>query len=126
MKKLLILFSHKLTEDQINDSINKLGIEKFVYLPENLQTIWSNVNPHSDDMSELNKIFNFINFELKVGDYALIQGEWGYVYNTINFTKSLGIIPIYASTERIVNEIYKENGTIEKISLFKHVKFKKY
>lgn len=126
MNKLLILFSHKLTEEQVIDAKKNLEINEFIYLPEYLQKIWSNVNPYIDDKSELLKIFDFIKNNLAKNDYALIQGEWGYVYDTINYCKSLDIIPIYATTERFVSEINKGNGQIEKTSIFKHVMFKKY
>lgn len=126
MKKLLVLFSHKLTAEQVRDATDNLNIEEIIYLPEELQKIWSNVNPYEDSKNSLQNIFNFIRTTLKQDDFALIQGEWGFVYDTINFCKSIDITPIYATTERIAKEITKENGVVEKISVFKHVKFKKY
>ena len=126
LKKLLVLFSHKLTAEQVKDASDNLNIEEIIYLPEELQKIWSNVNPYEDSKKSLQNIFNFIRTTLKQDDFALIQGEWGFVYDTINFCKSIDITPIYATTERIAKEIAKENGVVEKISVFKHVKFKKY
>lgn len=126
MKKLLVLFSHKLTEAQILDAKENLNISSIISLPNELQIIWSNVNPFSDDKSSLYKIHLFINKALCNGDYALVQGEWGYVYDTVNFCKENNIIPIYATTERVVSESTQEDGTIEKTSIFKHVMFKRY
>ena len=126
LKKLLVLFSHKLTAEQVKDASDNLNIEEIIYLPEELQKIWSNVNPYKDCKDSLNLIFEFVKKSLQKDDYALIQGEWGYVYDSINFCKTMKIIPIYATTERVVRETPLSDGTIEKISIFKHVKFKQY
>ncbi len=40
MKKMFLLFSHKLTQTQKDDAIKTLGIDEFVYLPENLQQVF--------------------------------------------------------------------------------------
>lgn len=126
MKKLLVLFSHKLTKEQIEDSTNNLKVNEIITLPEDLQKIWSNVSPYLDNKALLKEIHDFITKKLSSEDYALVQGEWGYVYDTVNFCKENNIIPIYATTERVVSESTQEDGTIEKTSIFKHVMFKRY
>lgn len=69
---------------------------------------------------------NYIEKESNKEDYALIQGEWGFVYNAVNFCKKIGVIPVYSTTDREVREIHKEDGSVEKISIFKHIVYKKY
>ena len=43
MKKMFLLFSHNLTQIQIDDAKNNLDIEKFVSLSQDLQELWSNI-----------------------------------------------------------------------------------
>ncbi len=126
MKKMFLLFSHKLTELQKEDAINSLNVEKFISLPEKLQNFWSNVDPVEYDTENFNEIMMYLQEESNNGDFALIQGEWGFVYNAVNFCKKIGIIPLYSTTEREVKEIHKNDGSVEKISIFKHVIYKKY
>ncbi len=126
MKKMFLLFSHKLTEIQREDAINTLNIKEFISLPENLQNYWSNVDPIDYDEEKFDKIMNYIEKESNKEDYALIQGEWGFVYNAVNFCKKIGVIPVYSTTDREVREIHKEDGSVEKISIFKHIVYKKY
>ncbi len=126
MKKMFLLFSHKLTEIQREDAINTLNIKEFISLPENLQNYWSNVDPIDYDEEKFDKIMNYIEKESNKEDYALIQGEWGFVYNAVNFCKKIGVIPVYSTTVREVREIHKEDGSVEKISIFKHIVYKKY
>lgn len=126
MKKMFLLFSHKLTELQKEDAINSLNVEKFISLPEKLQNFWSNVDPVEYDTENFNEIMMYLQEESNNGDFALIQGEWGFVYNSVNFCKKIGIIPLYSTTEREVKEIHKNDGSVEKISIFKHVIYKKY
>lgn len=126
MKKMFLLFSHKLTEIQKEDAINSLNVENFIFLPEKLQNYWSNVDTVSYDEENFNEIMAYLKKESNIGDYALIQGEWGFVYNAVNYCKKIGIIPIYSTTEREVKEIHKDDGSVEKISIFKHVVYKKY
>ena len=126
MKKMFLLFSHKLTEIQREDAIKGLNIETFVSLPEKLQNYWSNVDPINYDNEKFQEIMNYVKQESNAGDYALIQGEWGFVYNAVNICKEIEIVPLYSTTEREVKEIHNSDGSVEKISIFKHIIYKKY
>jgi hypothetical protein len=55
MKKYL-LFSHKLTNAQIKDAKN-LGVDEFIYLPEDLQRKFSNVPLELESIKEYAKDF---------------------------------------------------------------------
>jgi len=123
--KMYLLFSHTLTDSQIDDAKSTLKVDKFIYLPKNLQKIWSEIPPELDSLDEyLNKIKHFIKSANK-GDYVLIQGDFGAVYHMVNFAKELGLIPIYATTKRESIELKQGNKIIKK-SIFKHIKFRKY
>lgn len=121
MQKIVLLFSHTLTEPQVEELKKDWNCDKIIYLPEDLQKKWTNVEDEIDI-----KIFQkFLLDNLYEKDYVLIQGEWGLTYNMINFAKENNFIPIYAGTTRNSLE-YKEGEKIIKKSIFVHTKFKKY
>lgn len=126
MSKMLLLFSHKLTQSQKEDAISSLKVYDFVYLPDDLQELWSNIPA---DLTNLNNflmpIKEYIKNNAKVNDIILTQGDFGAVYEMVNFTKNLGLIPVYSTTKR---EIKTEeiDGKIVKSSVFEHIKFRKF
>ncbi|MEO1927266.1 MAG: CRISPR-associated protein Csx20 [Nautiliaceae bacterium] len=125
MKRMFLIFSHKLTDEQIKDAKGNLGIEEFVYLPENLQKIWSNIPPEIEDIKPLlEDIKQFLRENANSGDVVLIQGDFGAVVGMVEFVRNW-LIPIYATTKRVSKEIEKD-GKIVKVSEFKHVRFRKY
>jgi len=122
---MILLFSHKLTDGQINDAKTSLNCSNFVYLPENLQQIWSNVDPENDDEKGLDQIKEFVSRLADENDYILIQGEFGYTYNMVLFAKECQYIPVYSTTKREAKEDIID-GKVIKTLTFKHVKFRKY
>jgi hypothetical protein len=123
---MFLIFSHTLTDEQKKDSIENLKITKFIYLPDNLQKIWSNIPPELDSLDTyLNDIKQFIRFNANKGDYVLIQGDFGAVCEIVKFSKNNHLTPIYATTKRISIEEKTDNNVIKK-SIFKHVKFRRY
>ena len=126
MLTMFLLFSHKLTNEQIISANRDLKCENLVYLPEELQNLWSNIPPKDEGYKYLTNFKIFILNNYKKGDYALIQGDWGYTYHMVQFCKEIGVIPIYSTTERNSRDIINNDGSISKISLFKHVIYKRY
>jgi len=125
MKKMFLLFSHKLTDVQIKDAKENWGVGEFVYLPETLQKIWSNIPPEADDIKVLiENIKYFLKENANSGDIVLIQGDFGAVVEMVEFVR-YWLLPVYATTKRVSKEI-KKDGKIVKVSEFKHVRFRKY
>ena len=122
--KMYLFFSHKLTDAQIEDA-KKLGVDEFVYLPDDLQEKFSNVPPELENIKEYARDFEKFLENAKKGDYVLIQGDFGLTCHLVNFTKSKGLIPVYATTKRISKDI-KKDGKVVKISEFKHIRVRKY
>ena len=121
MVKVYILFSHKLTKNQIEELRERFNCEEFVYLPESLQKMWSEVGDEDN-----RKIFyNYLKENCQMGDLVLVQGEWGLTHSVVNYCKRKKYIPIYATTQRNAVE-RKEGEKVYKTSVFEHVKFKKY
>ncbi len=61
MKKMFLLFSHNLTQIQIDDVKNNLDVEKFVSLSQDLQELLSNIPSELISLKEYLLLFrNFL------------------------------------------------------------------
>lgn len=124
--KMFVIFSHKLTNTQIEDAKKSLRVSKFIHLPKELQDLWSNVDQSQNINDFLLPIKKFIAKNYKEGDYVLIQGDFGATCNLVTFCKNLNLKAIYSTTLRKCKEKVKENGEVEKISYFSHISYKEY
>ncbi|MDX4038019.1 CRISPR-associated protein Csx20 [Aliarcobacter skirrowii] len=126
MNKMFLLFSHTLTKNQKDDAMKSFGIEEFIYLPKDLQELFSNVPNDLKKLSEyLTPIKLFLKQYSKEGDFVLIQGDFGATYILVNFAKSLYLNPVYSTTKRVTQE-FEEDGKIIKKSIFEHERFREY
>jgi uncharacterized protein MJ1673 len=121
MKKIILLFSHTLTEPQVKELKENWNCNKIIYMSDELKNNWMNVSNNTD----INQFKKFLLDNLRKNNYVLIQGEWGLTYNMINFAKENNFIPLYAGTTRNVTE-HKERDKVIKNSIFSHTTFKKY
>ena len=127
MCKMLLLLSHKLTEDQKEDANTALGVREFLALPDDLQNLWMQITPTKPVLSEyLEPIRSWINENAGHSDYVLIQGDYGAVYLMVNYAFSAGLIPVYATTERMVVEKLMPDNVVKSERLFKHKLFRRY
>lgn len=126
MNKMFLLFSHTLTKNQKDDAMKSFGIEEFIYLPKDLQELFSNVPNDLKKLSEyLIPIKLFLKKYSKEGDFVLIQGDFGATYILVNFAKSLKLKAVYSTTKRVTQE-FEEDGKIIKKSIFEHERFREY
>ena len=125
--KIILLFSHELTESQTIELKNKYNIQTVIYLPENLQQQWSNIHPDYIDIEEeLKNIKTYILQNIDKNTYLLVQGEYGAVYHMVNFAFANNIIPIYSASKRVYESKKIDEDRIENIHYFKHIKFQHY
>lgn len=126
MKKMFLLFSHNLSQYQIDDAKSNLEIKEFIYLPLNLQELWSDIPSNLENLKDyLLPIRNFLAENSNFEDVVLIQGDFGAVYHMVNFAKSLGLKTVYATTNRLIEEEIIEDKTVKK-SIFEHERFREY
>ena len=120
-KTLFILLNHKLSDEQKSEAKTRFGIEKFVDLTNEK---WSNIPPELECLDEILEEFkSALKSNAKKGDYLLVQGDFGATYAMIRHALNLGIIPIYATTKRVVIEAIENGVTISKKS-FAHERFR--
>ena len=124
--KIFLFFSHELTSIQIDDIQNNLKCNEIIKLPQNLQEIWSNVNPYIVENEKIDQLRDFLKNNAKLGDFVLIQGEWGLVYKMVTYSKQLRLRPIYSTTERKCTQEKQRDGTVKNVHYFKHIRFKEY
>ena len=126
MKKMFLLFSHRLTEAQMQEATQKFGVKEFVYLPDQLQNLWSAVPADIESLREyIEPIKSFVKENTSRGDIILIQGDFGMAFSMVMFSKQRELVPIYATTERKIEE-YVENGQSVKKSVFKFRRYREY
>ena len=123
MKQAFVLLNHTLTGAQVAELEQRFGAEKIVNIPEDLQKRWANVPPEIESLEGwLQPFRDFLSAAGKSDDIAVIQGDFGATFSLVNFSLSLGLVPLYAASKRESSE----NTKGKKISLFRHVKFRRY
>lgn len=123
--KIILFSSHTIDEEQRLELLNLYGVNEVIYLPEELQKIWSNVYLDENYYTNMELLVRFMLKTLNEGDCIVVQGNWGYVYRIVTVAKENNIIPLYAFTLRD-GEDKIINGEKVRISKFKHVKFVEY
>ena len=127
MSSLHLLFSHKLTDDQLRDAQENLSVTEFIPLPETLQKLWSQIPPENElDEDIIEQFTQYLSSEVAEGDYVLIQGEFGMTFYFADWCLKNNRIPIYATSKRISSEYIANDGSVKKLNVFKHIQFRKY
>lgn len=126
MRICLVVFNHnQLTDEQIS-ALKFIDCQKAVYLSDELNSVWKNINPATDKIESLKNIEDFILKNTNQHDYVLIQGEFGATYKMVNFCFEQGRIPVYATSKRESVEERQSDGSVVKKSVFKFVRFREY
>lgn len=94
-KKVLLLFSHQLTENQAKELMEDFEVKKILNLPTELQEMWSNVSIKENYMENLEKIKKYIENNFSKDDVILVQGNWGYTYNLVKWSIDNDLIPSF-------------------------------
>jgi len=127
MSNFFLLFSHTLTDEQIEDARRTLNVQDFIPLPEELQARWSDVPPEVETVDEyLQPVFTWLLNQSQPGDYLLVQGDFGAVCLTVAFARKHGLVPVYSTTKRQAVETHLPDGTVQKQNTFRHVRYREY
>lgn len=127
LKNMILIFSHKLTDKQIQDAKVNLNIDEFIYLPQDLQNKWSLIDPDLENVSSITcEIKKWIDIVVNTNDYILVQGDFGATYDIVNYCKNKELKAIYSTTKRVAKETVIDGGKIELIHVFEHVRYREY
>lgn len=126
-KKALLLFSHDLTLEQREELKRDWDVEMIEPLPPELQRLWSSVPPDLAFLSQyLEPVLEWMGKVGAPGDVAVVQGDYGASYLTVSKAFKLGLIPVYATTEREMRETHLPDGSVKQERIFRHVRFRVY
>lgn len=129
---VLNITNHNLTSEQLHDLNNLFGNVSVQEMPSELKSLWSNINPYWDrDAVQKNVIIPILEWAGGIKNshdavVAIVQGESVATCITVNELKLNGITPLAATTQRVSAEITKEDGTVQKTNIFKHVRFRNF
>lgn len=124
---LFVLMSHRLSSEQEREAGEMWGVKDIVYLPSSLQTLWSGVDPHGPFLPDRHTpVLNWLKQEARNGDRVIVQGEYGLTVYFVMLCWALGLVPIYATSERIYHEEPGPGGTVLRRHAFRHVNFREY
>lgn len=127
MTDMYLLFSHQLTVLQKQEVAAILGVKNIIYLPRDLQQLWSNVPPHLPELGPyLHPLKQWLATKVQKGDYLLVQGDFGATYIMVRWAWQYGCFPVYATTERKVIEELQTDGRVEIRKVFAHCRFRLY
>lgn len=126
-KKLFHIFNHTLTEAQVDDARNWLGVKRIVSPPEELQALWRQVpaDPEGID-GYLAPLKDWLAQEARARDFVLIQGDFGATWIMVNHAFALGLVPVYSTTERQAEETVAADGAVQLVHHFRHRRFRRY
>ena len=123
MKTFFTLINHTLTSEQEEDARKNLNVDKFINITD---ARWSDIDPSEKSVIEFVEAYkDKLKKQAKSGDVLLVQGDFGATYNMIRFAKNMGLIAVYATTNRIVSE-QVENGKVVIKREFKHARYREY
>ncbi|MBF0201380.1 MAG: TIGR02221 family CRISPR-associated protein [Desulfamplus sp.] len=126
-RRMLLLLSHSLTDEQIADARSSFEVAEFMEMPDHVKTLWSQVPPDSPGLEEiLDPVKAWLKKEGGKGDIVVIQGDFGAAFLMVGFAMENGLIPVYATTSRQVRETPGSDGTIKMEHLFRHRRFRHY
>lgn len=126
-RKMFLLLSHALTEEQIHEAKERFGVVAFYPLPDSLQSLWSDIPAEGEwQPSWLESIKEWLLQEGKPGDLVVVQGEFGATVYMVNWLRQHGFRPVYATSRRHVEEKRLDDGTVVASRIFRHVQFRDY
>ena len=124
MKKMFLFFSHILTETQIQEAKTRYDIDTFVYLPENIQKQWSQIEPYGESIY-MTDFYDFLTKNAAKDDFVLIKGDYGAVYNLVNYAFSLELNPVYSTTVRGKSINTSDDDKLS-LDAYKHCRFRRF
>ena len=124
---LFLIFNHTFTNTQRTAALVSLGVSRILEMPPDHKAIWSSIPPDLPEISDyLEPVYTWLKTHSKMNDYALIQGDFGACYIMANYAFSMGLVPIYSTTIREMEEEIREDGSVELVHQFRHRIFRRY
>lgn len=126
-RKAILVFSHELTDDQEDDLQSSWNITEVFVMPPQLRELWMNVPPHLQTLKNyVDPVVGWIEQKGSSGDIVLVQGDMGATFLVVCRSIELGLLPVYATTRRVLHEEVQSDGSVVLKRVFKHERFRAY
>lgn len=126
-KRAFVLLSHDLTEAQREELHSVWGVSEIVPMPDELRKLWSDISPDEDSIEkDLVPVFEWLEASSCPGDVVFVQGEYGATFQVAIRARELGLVPIYSTTHRTLEERRLPDGSVLQERVFRHVRFRKF
>jgi hypothetical protein len=126
-KKAFVVLSHELTDEQKKELFSIWSVREIVIMPSEVREAWEKISPSVDSLEkELKPVIDWLETCSSPGDVVVVQGEYGATVRVAMRSREIGLIPIYATTGRVLEENKLPDGSIKVERIFRHVKFRKY
>ena len=123
--KLFILTNHTASQQQLDDARLSLGVSEFVDLPVDLKTLWGNVPPDIESVTEyVTPLLCWLDSSLQNEDIVWVQREWGVTLAVIDWCRNRKVRCVYSTTKRVAIETPSPDGSIALTHVFSHVRFR--
>jgi len=124
---MFLVFSHKMTRDQIRDAELSLGVTTLVEMPDNLKELWRQISPLPAKINDLlEPLRQWLETAANPLDFVLIQGDFGATWLMVDFVFKQGLVPVYSITRREAGETVLPDGSVKMEHLFHHQQFRRY
>ncbi|MDY0223497.1 MAG: CRISPR-associated protein Csx20 [Desulfobacterium sp.] len=125
--RMFLVFSHKMTRDQIRDAELSLGVTTLVEMPDNLKELWRQISPLPAKINDLlEPLRQWLETAANPLDFVLIQGDFGATWLMVDFVFKQGLVPVYSITRREAGETVLPDGSVKMEHLFHHQQFRRY
>ena len=124
MKKFVSIMNHTLTAEQLAQAKNFKG--------ETLEVVEVRgpiVDPTASKDAVYEVARSYLDQLPEETHYVNIMSDFGFTIAVVSLLQSGvygDIIPIYATTNRVVDEVTNPDGSVTKTAVFKHVQFREY
>lgn len=127
MKRAWVLLNHALTSDQLAELSATYGCRDVRYAPESLASSWADVDP-ADELPNavVTAALQWLSDEPVSGDVVVVQGDPGASCYIAGFCAAKGLLPVYATTWRVAEEEPLGENSVQRRSVFRHVRFRSY
>jgi len=126
-KRAFVVLSHDLTNDQKNDLLSNWFVSEIVEMPPEVREVWENVSPDMDSVgNEVGVVVDWLEREAFPGDVVVVQGEYGATVRVADWARSVGLVPVYATTKRILKVEKLPDGKVKQERIFQHVRFRRF
>ncbi|MEJ5366427.1 MAG: CRISPR-associated protein Csx20 [Desulfosoma sp.] len=127
MHRAFLLLSHALSPAQEKELAQDWRAPLMRPMPEALKKLWGNVPPDTPSIGEwVQPVLEWVEGQAAPGDVILVQGDYGATFLTVSWALSKGLVPVYATTERLLEETVQPDGSVLQKRVFRHVRFRRY